>query len=97
MWGILVSAFNVILGWVFRTVIIKFVIFSALFLLVTELMTAILTKLDLSPVSGLQAALGGIPSGVLFFLGLFRFDFGLPLLLGAMLTRFIIRRLPIVG
>lgn len=97
MWGILVSAFNVALGWLVRGVVIKFVILSAIYYVVTWIAEAVLSQLDISPLTGLQTVINGIPDGILYFLGVFRFDVGLPLLLGAMLTKFIIRRLPIIG
>lgn len=86
-----------IVSWIFRTVVIKFVVLTVLATVVTELMSYVMGKFDFSPISSLQSTLGGIPSGVLFFLGLFRFDVGLPLMFGAMLTKFLIRRLPVIG
>lgn len=97
MFPLLFSAINAALGWVFRVVVIKFVIFTALYYLVTELASAALSKLDLSPVNNLQSALNGIPPDLLYFLGVFRVDFGLPVILAASLAAFFIRRLPIIG
>lgn len=97
MFGILVSAFNVALGWLVRGVVIKFVILSALYFVVTWIAEGVLSKLDISPLTGLQSLLDSMPTGLLYLMGVFRFDVGLPLLLGAMLTAFLIRRLPIIG
>lgn len=97
MYGILVSAFNFVLGWIFRGVVIKFVILTAIYYVVTWIAEAVLSQLDISPLTGLQTVVNAIPEGVLYFMGLFRVDVGLPLILGAMLTAFIIRRLPIIG
>ena len=55
------------------------------------------TSGGMSPVTGLQSALSGIPEGILYFLGVFKLDVGIPLILGAMLTKFLIRRIPIIG
>lgn len=97
MWTALLSGIWSLVSWVFRAVVIKFVVLTALSVVITAIMSYVLGKLDLGAVTGLQSTLGGIPSGVLYFLGLFRFDVGLPLLFGAMLTKFLIRRLPIIG
>lgn len=97
MYGILVSAFNVVLGWVFRGIVIKFVILSAIYYVVTWIAEAVLSQLDISPLTGLQTVVNGIPTGILWFMQFFRLDVGLPLVLGAYLTAFIIRRLPIIG
>ncbi len=97
MYGILFSAFNAALGWLVRGVVIKFVILSALYYVVTWIAETVLAQLDISPLTGLQTVIDGIPTGVLWFASKLRFDVGLPLILGAMLTKFIIRRLPIIG
>lgn len=97
MFGIVLSALNSVLGWIFRGVVIKFVILTAIYYVIAFIVDEVLTQLDISPLTGLQSALDTLPDGVLFFLGVFRLDVGLPLILGAMLTAFIIRRLPIIG
>lgn len=94
MYAVLMAALWQILGWLVSTVIIKFVVFTALFLLVTELMNVIgqylPSALDLS-------SLGGIPATVWYFLDLFNVTAGIPLLLSAFVTRFMIRRIPVIG
>jgi len=97
MWGILVSAFNYLLGWFLRGVVLKFIVLTMLYYVVTWIAETVLSQLDISPVTGLQTLLNGLPSGLLYLMGVFRFDVGLPLILGAMLTSFLIRRLPIIG
>ena len=97
MWGILVSAFNYLLGWFLRGVVLKFIVLTMLYYVVTWIAETVLSQLDISPVTGLQTLLNGLPSGLLYLMGVFRFDVGLPLILGAMLTSFHIRRLPIIG
>ncbi len=97
MYGILVSAANVLLGWLVRGVVVKFIILSAIYYVVTWIAESVLGQLDISPLTGLQTVIDGIPTGVLWFASKLRFDVGLPLILGAMLTKFIIRRLPIIG
>ena len=95
MFGILLSALNVILGFIFRSVMVKFVSFFALFFITTELM-AVLSPLLPTSIS-LGSSMAGIPSGVWYFMDLFNVTAGIPLLLSAYVTRFIIRRIPVIG
>lgn len=97
MWGILISAAYSVLGWVIRGVVIKFIVLGALYYVVAWIAESVLTQLDISPLTGLQSLLNGLPGSLLYLMGVFRLDVGLPLLLGAMLTSFLIRRLPIIG
>lgn len=97
MFGILVSAANVALAWVFRVVVVKALLFGVLFLITTEVAQALVGKLADTQVNGLGGLIAGLPSGVLYFMHLFRLDVGLPMLLSAHGVAFAIRRLPIVG
>ena len=97
MYGILVSALNFILGWIFRGVVVKFVILSAIYYVVTFIVNEVLSALDISPLTNLQTTINSIPASMLYFLGVFRLDVGLPMILSAMLVAFIIRRLPFIG
>lgn len=45
----------------------------------------------------LNSSLGAIPSTVGYFLEPFRIDLGLKLIVSALITRFIIRRVPLMG
>lgn len=95
MFGIFLSALNSILGFVFRSVIVKFVLYFGLYFVTTEFISVIDALL---PNAGtLNSAFSGISSGVWYFLDLFAFSQGLPLVMSAVITRFIIRRLPIIG
>lgn len=47
--------------------------------------------------SNINTSLTGMTQGVIWMLGWFRFDYGLSVVLGAYVIRFLIRRLPIVG
>lgn len=95
MFGIFLSALNVLLGFIFRSVVVKFALFFGLFFVTTEFIS-ILSPL-LPNGSALGGALGGIPGGVWYFLDLFNVSVGLPLLMSAWSTRFIIRRIPLIG
>uniref|UniRef100_UPI002624C1B5 DUF2523 family protein n=1 Tax=Pseudomonas sp. TaxID=306 RepID=UPI002624C1B5 len=69
MFGIVLSALNVVLGFIFRSVLIKFIVYFALFFITTEFIGLLSSMLPDS--SSLSNALGGIPSGVWYFLDLF--------------------------
>lgn len=95
MFGIFLSALNVVLGFIFRSVLIKFVLFFGLFFITTEFMGVLGSLL---PDGGsIASALGGISADVWYFLDLFNFSAGLPILLSAAVTRFTIRRIPVIG
>jgi hypothetical protein len=95
MFGIVLSALNVLLGFIFRSVVIKFAVFFGLFFVTTEFISVLSGLLPIS--SALTGSLGGIPAGVWYFLDLFNVSAGLPMLLSAWATRFIIRRIPVIG
>lgn len=95
MWTLLLAAANTILGFVFRSAIIKFVVFFALFFVTTEFVSLLVPLLP--DASGLSGSLAGIPSTVWYFLDLFNVTAGIPILLSAWVTRFIIRRIPLIG
>jgi len=95
MYSLLVSAVNFLLTFIFKGSVVKWVIFIALYYLVVEFTAQLTTLL---PSSGsLTSAFSGITSGIWYFLDLFAFSQGLPLVLSAVATRFIIRRLPVIG
>lgn len=95
MFGILLSALNSVLGWAFRAVIIKFVVFTALYLVVHELVAVMVSWLPSG--ASLTSAFAGIGASTWYFLDLFAVSVGVPLLISAYLTRFIIRRIPVIG
>lgn len=95
MFGILLSALNVIVGFIFRSLVVKFVVFFALFFITTEFMQIVSGLLPDG--SALASSLGGIPGSVWYFLDLFNVSAGIPLLLSAWVTRFVIRRIPVIG
>lgn len=95
MFGILTSAFNVALGFVFRQVVVKFVVLFALFFIIQAFVSTLGTFLP-SPAS-LTGALGGLTSGMWWFLDLFAFTQGASMVVTAMVYRFLIRRIPLIG
>ena len=95
MFGIVLSALNAALGWVFRSVIVKFFVFFGLYFVTVEFVQVLLPLLPTS--SSLNGAFSSIGAPIWYFLDLFAFSQGLPLVLSALATRFIIRRIPLIG
>jgi len=100
LFGILLSALQSVLGFVLRSVIVKFVIFYAIYFVVREFVP-VLTSYGFfsggSKASALSSALSIIPSSVWYFLDLMNFSMGVSMVLSAYVTRFIIRRIPVIG
>jgi len=97
MFGIFLSVMNSVLGFVVRSVIVKFALYFGLFFVTTEFIQ-VLSGAGILPTAGsLTGALGGIPEAVWYFLDLFNVSAGIPLVLSAWVTRFIIRRVPLIG
>lgn len=95
MFGILVSAGMRLLGSLLTSAIIKFVVYFALLFVVNEFFQLIS---NLIPQSGqVNLVLGSIPASVWYFLDLFNVSAGLSALFSAYTTRFLIRRLPVIG
>lgn len=95
MFGILLSALNTALAWVFRSVLVKFGVFFVLYFITSEFTDFIVTLIpDTSSVTG---TLSGIGSGTWYFLNVFQITQGLSLVVSAYATRFVIRRIPVIG
>jgi len=95
MFGIVLSALNVVLAFLVRSVLVKFAVYFALFFVTTEFIGVITSILPTG--DSLSQAFGAIPTDVWFFLDFFNVSAAVPLLLSAWVTRFIIRRIPIIG
>lgn len=97
MFGIVLSALNVVLGFVLRSVIVKFVTFFALWFITTEFISVLQGAGILPSAASVTTSLGGIGSATWYFLDLCAFSYGCPLVLAAWAARFIIRRMPVIG
>lgn len=97
MFAILRSALNYFLQTILKGSIIKFVIFTGLYYIVTELTNVAIKMIDVSGMNSIGSLITGLPADVLFFLGVFRLEIGLPMIIAAFVIRFGIRRLPIIG
>lgn len=84
--------------WIFRDVIVKFLVFSAVFALVVFLVPKAVGYLgSFIGTSGLSSAFSSVGSGVWYFLDFFQLGYGVPLMISAGVSRFLIRRLPFIG
>lgn len=95
MFGILLSALYSALGFVLRSVLVKFAAFFALFFVTTEFIQLVVPLLP--GASSLTSAFANQAPGVWYFLDLFKVGFGVSACLSAYVTRFIIRRIPVIG
>lgn len=87
-----------LISWIFREIVVKFLIFSALFAVLAFIIPKAIDILAPWLVtSGLSGAFSGLGAGVWFFLDFFQLSYGVPLLISAHVTRFLIRRLPVIG
>ena len=94
----MLNMFVGLITWIFRPLIVKFVILVATFA-VMEILVPFLIDL-ISPflnASALSGAFSGLDAGVWWFVDFFALDVGIPLLLAAWVTRFLIRRIPFIG
>lgn len=95
MFGRVLSALFGFAGWLFKSAMVKWVFYFALFYFVTE---AIQLVVPLLPgASSLTSAFSAQSPGVWFFMSVFKLGYGLSACVSAFATRFIIRRLPIIG
>lgn len=94
MWALLTP----LVSWVFRTVVVQFLVIAAVVSLVVFLVPYAVDQLSqFIGVSALTSAFSSLPEGVWYFVDLMRLDFGLPWVLSAFVARFLIRRLPVIG
>lgn len=87
-----------IFGFLLREIIVKFTVFTAVFALVALLVPVAIEYLaPYIGVAGLSSAFTGLSAGVWFWLDAFQLQFAVPLLISAWVSRFLIRRLPVIG
>lgn len=94
----ILAIFVPLVNWIFRGVIIKFVVLAGVFgFMAVVLPVAVDFVLPFIGVTQLTNAFGGLDAGVWFWLDFFALDYGVPLLISAHVARFLIRRLPVIG
>ena len=95
MFGILVSAFNSVLGFVLQSVVLKWGALFVIFFIVQALASFAISYLP--SVAGISGMLGNVGSDVAYWLAPFRIDMGISGMVSSMAVRFLIRRIPIIG
>lgn len=95
MFGILLSALNVVLGFIVRSVLVKFVFFFGLYFITSEFIPVLVGLLPNS--NALSSAFQSLPSSVAYFLNMFMVPQGITMIFSAYVTRFLIRRIPVIG
>lgn len=78
--------------------VIKFFVVSFIVAAMAVLVPLVMELLGAASLAGLlNTAFGGLAPSMWYFIDLFQFSYGLPMLITAYVSRFLIRRLPIVG
>lgn len=97
LFGIILSALNALLGFVVRSLMVKFVFFFALFFVVTGFVAVLLSSGLLPSAVGLNSSLASLSPAGAYFFDLFALNTGVSMVISAYVTRFIIRRIPLIG
>lgn len=87
-----------VLQWLISGLVIKGIVIVALLAVVTVLLPALVGLITphLSA-SALQSAFNTLPPEWWFFMRPFALEVGMPMILGAYVARFLIRRIPVIG
>ena len=93
----LLGFLNTAVAWFFKAILVKFFIFTALFLVTTGFTQYLVGKLLVVNPGELNSMLSGLSSGTWYFMNLTMMHIGLPMVISAAITRFTIRRLPVIG
>jgi hypothetical protein len=83
--------------WILQELVVKSAVVMSIFAAINLLLPMVLDALSPWNANVFNNAFGAIPPGMWYFLDLFRLDFGLPLVIAAYISRFVIRRLPVIG
>ncbi|EAT4548808.1 DUF2523 domain-containing protein [Salmonella enterica] len=92
---LLIAALGEMLVFVFRQIVVKFVLFTVMYLLLTQLAPLLTSYLPNG--ANVSALFNSLPSAVLWFLNISAFDVTFPMIIVAYFTRFFIRRIPFLG
>ncbi|EDM1757543.1 DUF2523 domain-containing protein [Salmonella enterica subsp. diarizonae] len=84
-----------VLGFLLRSVVVKFTVFFALYFIVQEFVPLILNMVNRQ--LPLLALISEIPDSLKYFFAVFKIIDGINIILSAFVTRFIIRRIPVIG
>jgi hypothetical protein len=87
-----------LISWLFRSVIIQFVVMSVVLVVVSQLMPLVMGYVaGFFNASGFNGLFAAITPGTWYFLDMFALDIGLPVIISAYVSRFLIRRIPFLG
>lgn len=92
------TLFAGLMNFLLREVVVKFVIITAVYSVLAIVVPKAISLI--APFIGAQnltSAFMSQDSGAWYFLDMAALDYGIPLLLSAFITRFLIRRLPLIG
>lgn len=105
MFGILLSSFYTVIGFVLREVVVKFLVLTAIYAVVATVVNNLAEfvggqnrccSISFDP-SGLSMVFAQLPANIWWFLDLFNFAQGACIIFTAMVYRFLIRRIPLIG
>ncbi len=94
MYGIVFAAINSALVFIFRSVVLKAVVFFALYYVVSSFLSYLAEKL---PSPDLDGLFDNLPDFFMYFFQVFEGPRGFSMLLSAWILRFMIRRVPVIG
>lgn len=98
MFQILTAAVAYFARWLLGGIVLKFIGLTLLVALLGPIVSYLVGLLaEAVNLGSIGTGIGSLPSDVLYFLLVFRIDLGLPIILGALILRFTIRRLPVIG
>lgn len=87
-----------IVTFIFTKTVPKFFAFFALYFIVAEFTPILFDLIGADEaISQISQLFGGLSSVVLYFFSIFKVGTGLQLILAAYITRFVIRRIPVIG
>jgi len=84
-----------VISWFVRSVLVKFLIMFALFFVMSEFIPILVKLLPNS--TNLKDLFSLLPDSVWYFLNYFKIPTGITMIISALLTRFLIRRIPLIG
>lgn len=105
MFGILLSSFYMVIGFVLREVVVKFLVLTAIYAVVATVVNNLAEfvggqnrccSINFDP-TGLSLVFAQLPANIWWFLDLFNFVQGACIVFTAMVYRFLIRRIPLIG
>lgn len=97
MGRLLISLLSNVLGFVFKGIVAKFFVFFALFYITTEFIPIIIELFLPKNLPDLNSLFSALPDSIWYFLVILKVPMGITLVISAMLARFIIRRIPLIG